>query len=61
MKFLIIFALPAIIIGFFLFQGLPMAQVDQKRPAIKALSDEEIQGLLNGEGMGVAKAARPKL
>ena len=57
MKFLIIFALPAIIIGFFLFQGLPMAQVDQKRPAIKALSDEEIQGLLNGEGMGVAKIA----
>ena len=57
MNFLIIFALPAIIMGFFLFQGLPMAQVDQKRPAIKAFSDEEIQGLRNGEGMGMAKTA----
>ncbi len=57
MHLLNIFALRAIIMGFFLFQGLPMAQADQKTPAIKAFSDEEIQGLLNGEGMGVAKVA----
>jgi Spy/CpxP family protein refolding chaperone len=43
--------------GLSLFQGLPMARADQEKPTIKAFSDEEIRGLLNGEGMGVAKAA----
>ena len=57
MNFLIIFALPAIIMGFFLFQDLPVSQADQEKPEIKAISAEEIQGLLNGEGMGIVMVA----
>ena len=38
--------------------GVPnIANAGQETPALKGFSDEEIQGLLNGEGMGVAKVA----
>lgn len=41
----------------FLIPGPRSAQAGQDRPATKALADEEIQGLLQGEGLGAAKLA----
>ncbi len=38
-------------------QQSPQAYAGQERRTIKALSEEEVKALLNGEGMGLAKAA----
>ncbi|RPJ00851.1 MAG: hypothetical protein EHM36_14130 [Deltaproteobacteria bacterium] len=38
-------------------QGLQICYGNQQRNEVKTLSADEIQGLLNGEGMGMARAA----
>jgi len=38
-------------------QSIPMSYANQRVNQVKTLSTDEIQGLLNGEGMGTARAA----
>src|SRR3972149_857848 len=38
-------------------QSIPISYASQRVDEVKTLSTDEIQGLLNGEGMGMAKAA----
>src|SRR3972149_5532362 len=38
-------------------QSIPISYASQRVDEVKTLSTDEIQGLLNGEGMGLAKAA----
>lgn len=53
LKFLVVF----MSLGLFSVLTFPVSQAGEDKSEIKGFSDEEIRGLLNGEGMGVAKAA----